>query len=115
MCAYRFPQKRVVCLDIQRRPSFAAFVAAFKKHGQKLAGWDEPLQNLEFVQGSLESAAQHEELSPNRQAGAGGSMVGTACVLALHGCNEVSADGVRLDYKRPYKIQALSPELCSLV
>jgi hypothetical protein len=103
------PPQRVICLDIKPRTSFLAFVKAFKAHGVKLPGWKEPLQNLEFMEGSLESAADHEamQLSGPETVAAGdvakdmngrsvGTPTGTACLLALHGCNEVNKIAIEM-------------------
>jgi hypothetical protein len=57
-----------------------------------LPGWKEPLQNLEFLEGSLESVADHELLKARYE----GTASGSACLLALHGCNEVNKIAIEM-------------------
>merc|ERR1712139_668315 len=53
LLAYRFPQKRVVCVDLQRRHSFGVLLSAFRQHGEIADGEEAVLGNLTFVEGDL--------------------------------------------------------------
>ena len=56
LLAYRFPKQRVVCVDLERRPAFDAFVAAWDAHGDVYNGDMGPLDNLFYVEGDLKHA-----------------------------------------------------------
>mmetsp|Transcript_54394 Transcript_54394/g.129626 ORF Transcript_54394/g.129626 Transcript_54394/m.129626 type:complete len:342 (-) Transcript_54394:37-1062(-) len=73
LLAYRFPHKRVLCVDKERRDLFAAFVEAFRQHGTPAAGEDAVLSNLEF----READALTLELSTS------------TLLVAVHACNDL--------------------------
>ena len=75
LLAYRFPRKKVVCVDLERRPAFAAFADAWRMHGDAHGGdGSDPLANLEYREGDLkrvfDEQAQHyaEEEEEERKA-----------------------------------------------
>mmetsp|Transcript_22758 Transcript_22758/g.51321 ORF Transcript_22758/g.51321 Transcript_22758/m.51321 type:complete len:411 (+) Transcript_22758:265-1497(+) len=82
LLAYRFPRKKVVCVDLERRPAFDAYVQAWRAEGHALeeAGEAESLSNLEFRLGDL-NEAMHKVTS-------------SSCVIAVHACNEANRDTV---------------------
>ena len=54
LLAYRFPHKRVFCVDLIRRSSFDAIRAAFEREGRALEGEPRSLHNLSMIEGSLD-------------------------------------------------------------
>jgi hypothetical protein len=96
LLAYRFPQLRVVCVDLERRKGFDAFLAAFEALGEAsktpppqigtaesdtaapVGVGSRVLPNLEFVEADIAEVPI--------EAG--------AFVASVHGCNEVSKVGV---------------------
>lgn len=96
MLAYRFPRKRVVCVDLEARPAFRAYRAAWEVAGDKLPGWRAPLQNLEgFREADLREAFGHSDGAMTANAHDTATVVGPDdCVVALHACNEANRDVV---------------------
>ena len=84
LLAYRFPHSKVVCCDLARRPAFDAMVDAFAREARKLEAWAAPLQNLSFVEGTLDCEAIVRTLGPE------------ACVVALHACTEANFAAVEM-------------------
>lgn len=81
LLAYRFPTKRVVCIDLQRRQSFFAFRSAFVKHG--IQHKNQPiLSNLEYREADLISIK--EQVTPSD------------CLVAVHACNEANKHVVEM-------------------
>ena len=80
LLAYRFPRKRVVCVDLERRPAFDAFVAAWSAEGFSLDGEGSPLSNVEYREADLN--------------GVMGELTDKSCAVALHACNEANRDVV---------------------
>lgn len=74
LLAYRFPKRKVVCVDTSRRPVFDALLQGFNLHGVRLEGEPGPLFNLSFVEGD----ALKVELPPR------------SMVAAVHACNELN-------------------------
>ena len=75
LLAYRFPRKRVVCVDLVERDSHFAFHSAFVEAGES---FDKqiPLSNLEYRVADLVSV--ETEVSPS------------SFLVALHACNEAN-------------------------
>jgi hypothetical protein len=84
LLAYRFPHCEVLCVDLAQRPAFASIVGAFRAEAGKLRGWEAPLQNLSFVEGSFECAAVRARLTAD-----------TFCV-ALHACTEANGAAIEM-------------------
>uniref|UniRef100_A0A7S1SIH7 Methyltransferase domain-containing protein n=1 Tax=Tetraselmis chuii TaxID=63592 RepID=A0A7S1SIH7_9CHLO len=82
MLACRFPRKRVVCVDLEARPAFAAYRAAWERCGDLSPGWEKPLQNVEYREGDLLGVFESGEVKPGD------------CCVALHACNEANRDVV---------------------
>ena len=79
LLAYRFPTKKVICVDLEERESFHAFKAAFNELGESYKGAS-PLSNLEYREANLLTV--QPELTPS------------SFVVALHACNEANKDVV---------------------
>lgn len=84
LLAYRFPLTTVVCCDLFIRPAFEALRGAFRRRAAKLDRWAEPLQNLSFAVGALDSEDVRALLGPE------------ACVVALHACTEANFAAVQM-------------------
>jgi len=88
LLAYRFPGKRVICIDLEYRPAFEAYMSGWRAVGDKQAGWAQPLQNVEFwEQDLLEAFAPAAGTSHLR-------VSEKDLVIALHACNEANMDVV---------------------
>jgi hypothetical protein len=73
LLAYRFPRKKVVCVDLERRPAFAAFADAWRMHGDAHGGdGSDPLANLEYREGDLKRVFD-EQAAALRGGGGGGA------------------------------------------
>jgi hypothetical protein len=59
MLAYRFPNKKVVCVDLERRPAFAAYVRAWEEKGLCYGTEARPLSNIEYREEDLNIVLQH--------------------------------------------------------
>jgi hypothetical protein len=79
LLAYRFPTKKVVCVDLEERESFHAFKAAFNELGESYMGAI-PLSNLEYRGANLLTV--ESELTES------------SFLVALHACNEANKDVV---------------------
>ena len=77
LLAYRFPRRRIVAVDLERRPAFDAWVGALRGDGCDDAD-ESALSNLRFVQGDFASI----------------SFDSPSLVLCVHGCNEVNRDAI---------------------
>jgi len=75
LLAYRFPTKKVICVDLEQRESFYAFRDAFNAKGESYEGLT-PLSNLEYREADLLTV--ESELTPS------------SCLVALHACNEAN-------------------------
>mmetsp|Transcript_31067 Transcript_31067/g.99355 ORF Transcript_31067/g.99355 Transcript_31067/m.99355 type:complete len:394 (-) Transcript_31067:163-1344(-) len=84
LLAYRFPHREVICCDLKRRPAFDALVDAFRSEGSKLDAWEEPLQNLSFLEGTLDCEAVRSRLGPK------------SYVVALHACTEANSTVIEM-------------------
>mmetsp|Transcript_80833 Transcript_80833/g.224925 ORF Transcript_80833/g.224925 Transcript_80833/m.224925 type:complete len:391 (-) Transcript_80833:93-1265(-) len=81
LLGYRFPHKRIVCVDLERRAGFDVIVGAFEQHGEKRKSPDrgvelDVLGNVQFVEGDLRAnlaLARSESLA-----------------LAIHACHEAN-------------------------
>jgi len=82
LLAYRFPGAQVLCVDIEQRNAFAAYVAAWGLKGEKEEGWNHPLENVRFVQADLVTI--RTQLTTN------------SIVVATHACNEANKTAVEL-------------------
>lgn len=81
LLAYRFPHKRIVCVDLERRSGFDHLVRAFEMHGeaqQPTSPNSTVLGNLEFFEGDLSESLR--EMKPESFA------------LSVHGCHEATRD-----------------------
>ena len=59
LLAYRFPHKRVFCVDLIRRSSFDAIRAAFEREARALEGEPRSLHNLSMIEGALDCPEVH--------------------------------------------------------
>ena len=75
LLAYRFPRKKVVCIDLVERDSHFAFRSAFVKAGESFDS-QIPLSNLEYREADLLSV--ETEVSSS------------SFLVALHACNEAN-------------------------
>ena len=80
LLAYRFPRKRVVCVDLEERPGFHVLRQAWVAHGTAFEGEEAPLSNLEYVEGDLKDAV--------RDAGE------ASCMVSIHACNDANQEVV---------------------
>jgi len=96
LLAYRFPGKRVVCVDLAPHPAFRAYCAAWETVGQKQPDWRATLQNLDdFREADL--GAAFAPCCGDRASGNAHDMATVGphdCVVALHACNEANRDVV---------------------
>jgi len=77
LLAYRFPEIKVVCVDLERRPCWVTYREAFEKFGVKAhENADSVTANLKFEVGDLMTSA----FGPKRG----------DYLMCLHGCNELS-------------------------
>jgi hypothetical protein len=74
LLAYRFPKLVVKCVDTQERSAWQAYLSAWRAHGVPARGNAIPLQNIEFIIGSLEDVL----------------LSSTSCAVAVHACNEAN-------------------------
>mmetsp|Transcript_3575 Transcript_3575/g.6537 ORF Transcript_3575/g.6537 Transcript_3575/m.6537 type:complete len:436 (-) Transcript_3575:652-1959(-) len=79
LLAYRFPTKRIVCVDLEARDSFLAFQTAFNEMGESY-DMQTPLSNLEYREADLLTV--ESELDAN------------SFLIALHACNEANKEVV---------------------
>jgi SAM-dependent methyltransferase len=84
LLAYRFPAKKVACVDLEARESFEAFRRAFNEMGVCCKGQETPLSNLEYREADLSSV--EPEVAAAKQS--------TTFLVALHACNEANKDVV---------------------
>ena len=75
LLAYRFPTKKVVCVDLEKRESFYAFREAFNAKGESYQG-AAVLSNLEYREANLLTV--ETELSES------------SCLVAIHACNDAN-------------------------
>ena len=85
LLAYRFPRKRVVCVDLERRPAFDALAAASAAEGLPYTGdggggGASPLSNVEYREGDLNDVV--------------GELTSSSCAVAVHACNDANRDVV---------------------
>lgn len=79
LLAYRFPTKKIVCVDLEARDSFQAFRSAFNEMGDPFE-MQTPLSNLEYREADLLSVE---------------SELDSSCFLiAMHACNEANEEVV---------------------
>ena len=77
LLAYRFPTKKVICVDLEQRQSFYAFRDAFIAKGEPYK--HQPiLSNLEYREADLLTIQQDATLTSS------------ACLVAVHACNEAN-------------------------
>jgi len=74
LLAYRFPQRRVECVDLSQRDVFEALVNAFQKHGEAAEGETVPLSNLNFNETDFTTLDLRER----------------SMLVAVHACNELN-------------------------
>jgi hypothetical protein len=79
LLAYRFPKKKIMCVDLEARESFLAFQAAWRKIGDSY-GMETPLANIEYREADLLSVRL--EVTPS------------SFLVATHACNEANRDVV---------------------
>jgi SAM-dependent methyltransferase len=80
LLAYRFPTKKIVCVDLEARDSFQAFRSAFNEMGDPFEMQTTPLSNLEYREADLLSVE---------------SELDSSCFLvAMHACNEANKEVV---------------------
>jgi len=74
LLAYRFPEIKVVCIDMERRPCWDTYREAFEKFGVKTPGNDTVMANLALEVGDIATLqpAQGDYL------------------MCIHGCNDLS-------------------------
>lgn len=74
LLAYRFPEVKVVCIDMERRPCWKTYCSAFEKFGMKTPGNDTVMANLALEVGDITNLkpAQGDYL------------------MSIHGCNDLS-------------------------
>ncbi|KAK3280105.1 hypothetical protein CYMTET_12046 [Cymbomonas tetramitiformis] len=83
LLAYRFPQRQVVCVDIERRAAFQAFMDAFDRWGHKHGKASTPvMENVTFLAADNAEAANYIDAQ--------------TCVTVVHGCNEVNRDCIEM-------------------
>ena len=75
LLAYRFPRKRVICMDLVERESHHAFQSAFVEVGES-CGSKRPLSNLEYRVADLMSVDS--------------DVTRSSFLIALHACNEAN-------------------------
>lgn len=95
LLAYCFPEKQVLCFDLQKRRSFAAVVdgwLASERCARAAASGPAPLSNIEFIEGDA-----YEEL-PTRLAESPAPE--GALVVAVHACNEATPQAIALAEER---------------
>jgi len=83
LLAYRFPKKRVVCVDLEARPAFTAYVKAWEAKGFSIHGEAKPLSNLEYREQDLNEVLMEDGLVDQ-----------SSCLVALHACNEANSEVV---------------------
>ena len=77
LLAYRFPTKKIICIDLKARDSFQAFQSAFNVMGDPFK-MQTPLSNLEYREADLLSIK---------------SELNSSCFLiAMHACNEANKE-----------------------
>jgi SAM-dependent methyltransferase len=81
LLAYRFPTKKVVCVDLEARDSFQAFRSAFHEIGESYKEEATPLSNLEYREADLLSVESEINQSES-------------FLIALHACNEANKEVV---------------------
>jgi SAM-dependent methyltransferase len=86
LLAYRFPTKKVVCVDLEARQSFEAFREAFNEVGECCKGQETPLSNLEYREADLSSVEPEVAVAAAKES--------TSFLVALHACNEANKDVV---------------------
>lgn len=74
LLAYRFPETKVIGVDISRRPCWASYREAFEKFGKKAPGNETVMQNLVMEERDLAT------IKP----------IKGDFLVCLHGCNELS-------------------------
>lgn len=79
LLAYRFPAMQVIGVDVAVRPALAAWRRSFEQHGDKLEGWERPLENFGFANCGV------EELE------SAGKVDAQSLIVSVHGCNEVNS------------------------
>mmetsp|Transcript_98322 Transcript_98322/g.194833 ORF Transcript_98322/g.194833 Transcript_98322/m.194833 type:complete len:488 (+) Transcript_98322:63-1526(+) len=82
LLGYRFPAAQVLCVDLEQRTAFAAYVAAWKIKGETEKGWDHPLDNVQFIQADLATI--------------GAELTSTSIVVATHACNDANKLAVEM-------------------
>uniref|UniRef100_A0A7S4EJT3 C2H2-type domain-containing protein n=1 Tax=Pseudo-nitzschia australis TaxID=44445 RepID=A0A7S4EJT3_9STRA len=95
LLAYRFPTKKVVCVDLQERESFYAFKEAFVTKGEAYRDQPTILSNLQYLEADMRSLEQHGN---NHEHDATATTTATAIPLptpssflvAVHACNEAN-------------------------
>lgn len=86
LLAYRFPTKKIICVDLEARDSFEAFRAAFNEMGDTYKGQTTPLSNLEYREADLLSIQLELERNQGEPT--------TSFLIALHACNEANIEVV---------------------
>merc|ERR1712194_316084 len=80
LLASRFHDVQVVCVDLERRPSFAHYVETFEGLSDHTDGYAKPLSNVRFVEGDI----------------AGVTVPPRSFVVCVHACNEANKIAVEL-------------------
>jgi len=95
LLAYRFPEKKVLLVDRQRRGILDVFLRSFEAKGHESpslgnypAFQSRVLPNIEFVEGDVEVANSPDKIPPN------------SLVVAIHGCNEVNKLAIEMALSR---------------
>jgi hypothetical protein len=79
LLAYRFPKKKIICVDLEARESFLAFQAAWRKIGDSY-GMVTPLANIEYREADLLTVRSE--------------VTSSSFLVATHACNEANRDVV---------------------
>ena len=87
LLAYRFPQLRVVCVDLERRRCWAHYQEAWGVEGRAAEGHAAPLDNLTFREADVADVTRWDA----RAAGTEQQLMGPhTAVVCCHACNEAN-------------------------
>merc|ERR1711924_115952 len=90
LLAYRFPDVKVVCVDLEPRMCWEHYLEAWASEGLPASGHAVPLDNLHFFQGDLASV----------------TISARTGVVSVHACNEANLIILRKcrESKAPYAV-----------
>ena len=94
LLAYRFPTKKVVCVDLQERQSFYAFKEAFVTKGEAYRDQPTILSNLQYREADMRSLEQHEHGNNHEHDTTAATTIPvptpSSFLVAVHACNEAN-------------------------